>query len=85
MVESPFGRRGALATTTFVTALFCIIFAFVKDAFLVRASSVGISLSATVRNSLRTSFSASYAEYTDDVCCTIWVCFSDLTVRLWNT
>ncbi|KAG1723017.1 major facilitator superfamily domain-containing protein [Suillus paluster] len=47
MVESPLGRRGSLAATTFVTAFFCIVFVLVRSAFLVRASSVGISLSAT--------------------------------------
>lgn len=47
MVESPLGRRGSLAATTFVTAFFCIIFALVRSALLVRVSSVGISLSAT--------------------------------------
>lgn len=47
MVESPLGRRGSLAATTFVTAFFCIVFALVRSAFLVRVSSVGISLSAT--------------------------------------
>jgi hypothetical protein len=52
MVESPLGRRGSLAATTFVTAFFCIVFVLVKSALLVRASSVGISLSATVGSSL---------------------------------
>ncbi|KAG2362213.1 MFS general substrate transporter [Suillus spraguei] len=47
MVESSLGRRGSLAATTFVTAFFCIVFALVRSAFLVRVSSVGISLSAT--------------------------------------
>jgi MFS family permease len=47
MVESPLGRRGSLATTTFITAFFCIVFVLVRSAFLVRVSSVGISLSAT--------------------------------------
>lgn len=47
MVESPLGRRGSLAATTFVTAFFCIVFALVRSALLVRVSSVGISLSAT--------------------------------------
>ena len=49
MVESSLGRRGSLAATTFVTAFFCVVFVLVKSALLVRASSVGISLSATVR------------------------------------
>jgi hypothetical protein len=52
MVESPLGRRGSLAATTFITAFFCIVFVLVKSALLVRASSVGISLSATVGSSL---------------------------------
>ncbi|KAG1901158.1 MFS general substrate transporter [Suillus fuscotomentosus] len=47
MVESPLGRRGSLAATTFVTAFFCVVFALVRSALLVRVSSVGISLSAT--------------------------------------
>jgi hypothetical protein len=51
MVESSLGRRGSLAVTTFVTAFFCVVFVLVKSALLVRASSVGISLSATVRYS----------------------------------
>lgn len=51
MVESPLGRRGSLAATTFVTAFFCVVFALVRSALLVRVSSVGISLSATVGGS----------------------------------
>lgn len=47
MVESPLGRRGSLAATTFVTAFFCIVFVLVRSALFVRVSSVGISLSAT--------------------------------------
>ncbi|KAG2138594.1 MFS general substrate transporter [Suillus bovinus] len=47
MVESPLGRRGSLAVTTFVTAFFCVVFVLVRSALLVRVSSVGISLSAT--------------------------------------
>jgi hypothetical protein len=48
MVESPLGRRWSLAGSTFVTAIFCIAFALVEGPFAVRASTVGISLSATV-------------------------------------
>ncbi|KIJ17575.1 hypothetical protein PAXINDRAFT_175426 [Paxillus involutus ATCC 200175] len=47
MVESSLGRRGSLAGTTLLTAFFCMVFVHVKSPFMVRASSVGISLSAT--------------------------------------
>ncbi|KAH7924538.1 MFS general substrate transporter [Leucogyrophana mollusca] len=47
MVESRLGRRGSLASTTFVTAFFCVVFVLVRSPLAVRMSSVGISLSAT--------------------------------------
>lgn len=49
MIESPMGRRWALAGSTFITAFFCVIFAMVQSSWAIRASTVGISLSATVR------------------------------------
>jgi hypothetical protein len=48
MIESPVGRRGSLASSTFVTAFFCVVFVLVESPFAVRASTVAISLSATV-------------------------------------
>ncbi|KII90655.1 hypothetical protein PLICRDRAFT_137021 [Plicaturopsis crispa FD-325 SS-3] len=47
MVESPLGRRWSLAGSTFVTAFFCVVFVIVETPLAVRASTVGISLSAT--------------------------------------
>ncbi|KAG7088038.1 hypothetical protein E1B28_012072 [Marasmius oreades] len=47
MTESPLGRRWSLAGTTFLTAFFCVVFIEVQTSWAVRASSVGISLSAT--------------------------------------
>ncbi|EGN93976.1 hypothetical protein SERLA73DRAFT_63470, partial [Serpula lacrymans var. lacrymans S7.3] len=47
LVETPFGRRGSLALTTFITALFCMAFVLSRGPFAVRVSSVGISLSST--------------------------------------
>lgn len=49
MVESVLGRRRSLAATTLFTAFFCVIFVLFESPLLVRLSSVGISLSATVR------------------------------------
>lgn len=43
------GRRWTLAGSTFVTAFFCVLFILAQSAWEVRASTVGISLSATVR------------------------------------
>jgi hypothetical protein len=48
MIESPLGRRGSLASSTFVTAFFCVVFVLVESPFAVSASTVAISLSATV-------------------------------------
>ncbi|TBU48542.1 MFS general substrate transporter [Dichomitus squalens] len=47
LIESPLGRRWSLAGSTFMTAVFCWLFAVVEHPWLVRASTVGISLSAT--------------------------------------
>ncbi|ESK88018.1 membrane transporter [Moniliophthora roreri MCA 2997] len=47
MIESPLGRRWSLAGSSFITALFCLLFITVESPWAVRASSVGISLSAT--------------------------------------
>ncbi|KAJ7601244.1 major facilitator superfamily domain-containing protein [Mycena floridula] len=41
------GRRWSLAGSTFVTAIFCTVFVSVEAAWAVRATTVGISLSAT--------------------------------------
>ncbi|KAF9240236.1 major facilitator superfamily domain-containing protein [Melanogaster broomeanus] len=49
MVETSLGRRGSLAASTLLTAVFCVMFVNVQSPLLVRVSSVGISLSATVR------------------------------------
>lgn len=48
LIESSLGRRWSLAGSTFVTAFFCIVFVMVESVWAVRASTVGISLSATV-------------------------------------
>jgi len=47
MIESQLGRRWSLAGSTFVTALFCVLFVLVKSSWAVTATTVGISLSAT--------------------------------------
>ncbi len=47
MIESRLGRRWSLAGSTFVTAIFCVVFVMVESSWAVRASTVGISLSAT--------------------------------------
>ncbi|KIK69824.1 hypothetical protein GYMLUDRAFT_151542 [Collybiopsis luxurians FD-317 M1] len=47
MVESPLGRRWSLAGSTFVTAFFCVVFIMADSTWAIRASSVGVSLSAT--------------------------------------
>ncbi len=56
MVETRLGRRWSLASSTFVTALFCLMFVMVEKPWAVRASTVGIGLSATVRSSLSSLF-----------------------------
>jgi hypothetical protein len=48
LIESRLGRRLSLAGSTFITAFFCIMFVWVELSWAVRASTVGISLSATV-------------------------------------
>ncbi|CAL1712613.1 unnamed protein product [Somion occarium] len=47
MVDSRLGRRWSLAGSTFVTAFFCVLFVIAQNPWAVRASTVGISLSAT--------------------------------------
>ncbi|KAF7987083.1 hypothetical protein HWV62_249 [Athelia sp. TMB] len=47
LVNTRLGRRGSLAWSTFVTAFFCVVFVLVTGPLAVRASTVGISLSAT--------------------------------------
>lgn len=47
LVDTRLGRRWSLAGSTFVTAFFCIMFVTVQHPWAVRASTVGISLSAT--------------------------------------
>ncbi|KAG2009508.1 membrane transporter, variant 3 [Coprinopsis cinerea AmutBmut pab1-1] len=49
LIESRLGRRWSLAGSTFITAFFCVVFAMVKSTWAIRLSTVGISLSATVR------------------------------------
>ena len=72
MVESSLGRRYSLAGSTFVTALFCIAFIYAESSFTVRTSSIGLSLSATVRYfQLHSYYFADSWDATDDVGCTI--------------
>ncbi|KAJ8469013.1 hypothetical protein ONZ45_g17037 [Pleurotus djamor] len=47
MVESSLGKRWSLAGSTFITAIFCVIFVWVESPWAVRTTTVGISLSAT--------------------------------------
>ncbi|KAI0070035.1 MFS general substrate transporter [Panus rudis PR-1116 ss-1] len=47
MVDSRIGKRWSLAGSTFVTAFFCVCFLISNSLWTVRASTVGISLSAT--------------------------------------
>ncbi|KAL1950548.1 hypothetical protein VTO73DRAFT_5672 [Trametes versicolor] len=47
LIDSRLGRRWSLAGSTFVTAFFCWVFIVVEHPWAVRASTVGISLSAT--------------------------------------
>ncbi|PPQ73324.1 hypothetical protein CVT26_015347 [Gymnopilus dilepis] len=47
LIESSLGRRWSLAGSTFLTGFFCIMFVTVEATWLVRTSTVGISLSAT--------------------------------------
>lgn len=51
LVESSLGRRWSLAGSTFITAFFCVVFIKVTGPLALKASTVGISLSATVCNS----------------------------------
>ncbi|KAJ3787641.1 MFS general substrate transporter [Lentinula aff. detonsa] len=47
LVESALGRRWSLAGSTFITAFFCVMFIMADTTWAIRASTVGISLSAT--------------------------------------
>lgn len=47
MVESPLGRRWSLAGSTLLTVFFSFVFVQMHVSWAVRASSVGISVSAT--------------------------------------
>jgi hypothetical protein len=50
MIEWPrLGRRLSLAGSTFLTALLCVVFVHVQNPVAVTASTVGISLSSSVR------------------------------------
>jgi len=48
LVDTPLGRRGSLAWSTFATAAFCIVFVIVDGPLAIRASTVGISLCAAI-------------------------------------
>ncbi|TRM63911.1 major facilitator superfamily domain-containing protein [Schizophyllum amplum] len=48
MVESRLGRRWSLAGSTFATGAFCILFVVVENAWAVTATTVGLSLNATI-------------------------------------
>ena len=48
LVDSRIGRRWSLAGSTFITAIFCAVFVVVQHPWAVRASTVGVNLSATV-------------------------------------
>jgi hypothetical protein len=48
LIQSPLGRRLSLSFSTLTTAAFCVLFVAVESRWAVRASTVGISLSATV-------------------------------------
>ena len=48
LIESSFGRRWSLAGSTFLTALFCVVFVKVDGPFLLKSSTVGVSLASTV-------------------------------------
>ncbi|KAH6871586.1 major facilitator superfamily domain-containing protein [Coprinopsis sp. MPI-PUGE-AT-0042] len=47
LIESRLGRRWSLAGSTLITAFSCMVFAMVTSPWAIRASTVGISLSAT--------------------------------------
>jgi len=47
LIGSRLGRRWSLAGSTFITALFCVLFVLVQARWAVILSTVGISLSAT--------------------------------------
>ncbi|EKM79586.1 hypothetical protein AGABI1DRAFT_74699 [Agaricus bisporus var. burnettii JB137-S8] len=47
LIESSLGRRLSLAASTFITAVFCVVFIMVESTWAVRLSTMGVSLSAT--------------------------------------
>ncbi|KIJ54356.1 hypothetical protein M422DRAFT_25278 [Sphaerobolus stellatus SS14] len=47
LIQSGLGRRLSLASSTLVTAMFCMLFVFVEGRWATRATTVGISLAAT--------------------------------------
>ncbi|KAJ3771287.1 MFS general substrate transporter [Lentinula raphanica] len=47
LVDSVLGRRWSLAGSTFITAFFCVMFIMADATWAIRASTIGISLSAT--------------------------------------
>ncbi|KAF8580134.1 MFS general substrate transporter [Ramaria rubella] len=47
LIQSPLGRRLSLSFSTLTTAAFCVLFVMVENRWAVRASTVGVSLSAT--------------------------------------
>jgi hypothetical protein len=75
LIEWPrLGRRLALAGSTFLTALLCAVFVVVHEPFAVTATTVGISLSATVRACvLYPRVFAKHVITTDHVGSDIWV------------
>ena len=75
LIESRLGRKWSLAGSTFITAFFCAVFALVQSSWAVRASTVGVSLSATVRCLLFTRWPPVIDSpvMADDVGRVIWV------------
>lgn len=76
MVESSFGRRWSLAGSTFVTAVFCVLFIYAESSFAVLFSTAGVSLSSTV--SLRSCYQILASPYfcmtcADHVGRVVWV------------
>ena len=74
MVESSFGRRWSLASSTFVTAAFCVLFIYSESAFAVLVSTADVSFSSTVSTCFL--FDALILSSTDNVGGTLWVSYS---------
>lgn len=71
------GKRLSLAGSIFSSALFCVVFALAREPFLITATTIGINLSATVReisSSLVNGRTQLNHIVTDYVGCAIWVC-----------